>query len=123
MVIPIPLHPKKLKERGFNQAELLARAFCRLTHYPLLTQGLVRVKNTAPLFNLNPQARQAMVWQSLQAGPKLRSVTQPVLLVDDIYTTGATVQEACRVLGQAGKVFLGLVVVASPSSDLFYRLN
>ncbi|BFM38528.1 ComF family protein [Synechocystis sp. LKSZ1] len=114
VVIPIPLHPQKLKERGFNQAELLARAFCRLTRYPLLAQGLLRVKNTAPLFDLNPQARRAMVAQSLQPGPKLEAVTQPVLLIDDIYTTGATVQEACRALSQASKTFLGLVAMASP---------
>ncbi|MFN5515338.1 MAG: ComF family protein [Cyanobacteriota bacterium] len=113
LVVPIPLHPDKLKERGFNQAELLAQGFCRLTRYPLHPQGLLRVKNTAALFALDPQARRETLKDALALGPSLAKVNQPVLLLDDILTTGATAEEAQKVLKQNGKSVLGIAALAS----------
>ena len=115
-LVPIPLHPHKLKERGFNQAELLAQGFSQITRYPLLAQGLVRVKDTVPLFNLKPEQRQATLDQALQVGESLKKVRarRPILLVDDIYTTGTTALEAQKVLQAQGFIVAGIVAIASP---------
>jgi predicted amidophosphoribosyltransferase len=115
-LVPIPLHPHKLKERGFNQAELLAQGFSQITRYPLLAQGLVRVKDTVPLFNLSPEQRQATLNQALQVGESLKKIRakRPILLVDDIYTTGTTALEAQKVLQAQGFIVAGIVAIASP---------
>jgi ComF family protein len=117
-VIPIPLHPQRLKERGFNQAEAIARGFCRVTRYPLLPNGLKRVRNTKKLFELSPQERQKTLVHALALGKEAqnKSMTSPVLLIDDIYTTGATVREAIRVFKQHQIVVGGVAAIARPKS-------
>ncbi len=114
-VIPVPLHAQKQKERGFNQAELIAKAFCHITRYPLQNQGLMRIRNTDALFNLNPQERQANVQQAFRLGRGLaqQPMKQPILLVDDIYTTGTTARECVKVLNAHQFPVLGVVAIAS----------
>ncbi|MGK7946646.1 MAG: ComF family protein [Microcystaceae cyanobacterium] len=115
-VIPIPLHPQRLKERGFNQAEVMARGFCRVTRYPLLPNGLKRVRNTPKLFDLTPKEREKTLLNSLALGEdaKKKAIKSPVLLIDDIYTTGTTVKEAIRVLKQHKIVVIGVAAIARP---------
>lgn len=108
--IPIPLHPDKQQQRGYNQAELIARAFCRITGYPLAAQGLTRIRPTEALFNLSPQQREQTLTQAFQLGRVPRK-TQ-ILLIDDIYTTGATVRAAIQVLNRSGYSVLGVAAVA-----------
>jgi ComF family protein len=113
-VIPVPLHAEKQKQRGFNQAELIARAFCQITRYPLKNQGLVRIRNTEALFNLNPQERQVTVQQAFRLGQVDKQRTQaPILLVDDIYTTGTTARECVKVLNAHQFAVLGIVAIAA----------
>ncbi|MEM8718309.1 MAG: ComF family protein [Cyanobacteria bacterium P01_G01_bin.39] len=96
-VIPIPLHRQKLKERGFNQAEIIARGFCQLTGYKLNTEALVRTRNTKAMFDLKTIAERANNLQgAFSIGHKLPRSS--VLIIDDIYTTGTTAQESIRVL-------------------------
>jgi predicted amidophosphoribosyltransferase len=94
----------------------LAQGFSQITRYPLLAQGLVRVKDTVPLFNLSPEQRQATLDQALQMGESLKKVRarRPILLVDDIYTTGTTALEAQKVLQAQGFIVAGIVAIASP---------
>jgi predicted amidophosphoribosyltransferase len=115
IVVPIPLHPEKLKTRGFNQAELIARGFCRVTGYSLQNSGLVRVKNTQPMFGLNSQERQENIQSAFALGKQFHSrfPQTPVLLIDDIYTTGVTAKEAATVLRQQGIEVLGIGAIAS----------
>lgn len=119
-VIPIPLHPEKQKERGFNQAELIAKSFCQLTRYSLENQALLRVRNTEALFNLSPQQRQTKLKHAFQVNPqflqKLRK--KPILLIDDIYTTGTTVKEATRALQAQGFSVLGVAAIATSHSSI-----
>lgn len=114
-VIPVPLHPKKQKERGFNQAELIAKAFCQITRYPLQNQGLVRVRNTEAMFNLKPLERQANIQQAFSVGQELKQKgsQSPIILVDDIYTTGTTAKECVKVLHDHRFLVLGIVTIAS----------
>jgi len=118
-VVPIPLHQEKLKERGFNQAELLAESFCELTGLPLQRHGLERVKNTQALFALTPLQRQAEMKNALSLGKDFRRRLPRgrVLLVDDIYTSGTTVKSAIKILEHSGISVYGTVALATPNKS------
>lgn len=108
-VVPIPLHAERLRQRGYNQAALISQAFCERTGLRHLPDALVRVRATAAQHELNPLQRQ----QNLAGAFALkRAPATPVLLVDDIYTTGSTVQAAQQVLVAAGIPVAGVIVVA-----------
>ncbi len=115
-VIPIPLHIEKQQQRGYNQAELISRAFCHLTGDSHQPNGLQRIRATEALFNLSPQQREKTLEQVFEIG-KIRGDRQ-VLLIDDIYTTGATARTAMRVLHRHQIRVLGIAVVAKPISEL-----
>lgn len=114
-VIPIPMHSQKLKERGFNQAELIARGFSQFTGYPLNHKGLVRIKETEALFNLNKEQRQQQLKQafSITKYLSINDKTRPILLIDDIYTTGTTAKEAKRILQNQGFSVIGIAAVST----------
>lgn len=101
VVIPIPLHQEKQNQRGFNQAELIARSFCAVTRLKLYPQGLKRIKQTAALYNLALEARQQELTDAFLVGQGL-TPQQNVILLDDIYTTGTTIQSAQIALQKAG---------------------
>lgn len=114
-VIPIPLNPEKLKARGFNQALLIGKGFCQETGFWLQPQALTRVRNTKAMFDLNFEARARNLKNAFRVGKKLPR--SPVLLLDDIYTSGTTVKEAAKVLRQQKVEVLGVVVVARAGSN------
>ncbi|MCG8513928.1 MAG: ComF family protein [Halanaerobiales bacterium] len=101
-IIPIPLHQNREKKRGFNQVGLMAGELTQLTGIPLLA-GLVRVKDSPPLYNLSTEERLRVITGcfNIVANANLRDKT--ILLVDDILTTGTTVNEASAVLLNQGK--------------------
>jgi|GEM_PF-4683506 len=110
-VVPIPMYHQKQKSRGFNQAEIIASSFCRATGYRLNNRALIRVKDTAAMFNLaSLSARAKNLEGAIELGVRLPKY--PVLLIDDIYTTGTTIKEATKVF-QAKKIkVIGVAVVA-----------
>lgn len=114
-VVPIPLHPEKQKQRGFNQAELLAKSFCDLTGYPLEVRGLERIRDTKALFGLSPSDREKTLANALSLGAafRRRSPSHPVLLIDDIYTTGTTCREAAKVLQQHSIKLYAIAAIAT----------
>jgi ComF family protein len=116
VVVPIPMHPKKLQQRGFNQAELIGRSFCQCTRLKFESSGFERVKETEAMFGLNQRDRAANVAEAFILGKSFqrRLPKAPVLLVDDIYTTGATARSAAKTLNQHGIQVLGIVAVATP---------
>jgi ComF family protein len=102
-LIPVPLHPQRLKERGYNQAEVIARLVARAFDRPLDGRSLVRVKHTDPhRAGMDPTARTKSVSNAFDVTEPERVKGMTVLLVDDIYTTGATLNECARVLRKAG---------------------
>lgn len=112
-VIPIPLHRDRRQTRGFNQAELLSRAFCAVTgnvHRPRLLQ---RLRDTAPQFGLSASERQRNLQAAFTAQPPPPHLRQrSVLLIDDIYTTGTTLASAQQALVSQGWQVQAAVVVA-----------
>ncbi len=109
LLVPVPLHTRRLKERGFNQALLLARAF---PDTPVAREALVRVRHTVPQSGLNPKERRENVKKAF-AVPRPEEVKgKKIVLVDDVYTTGATVKECARVLLKAGAREVQVLTVA-----------
>lgn len=101
VLIPVPMHPRKRRERGFDQSRLLARKVGALAGIPVETKALARNRYTLPQKQLDARERRANLRGafSLREGVPIR---EPVLLIDDIYTTGATLDEVCRTLKRAG---------------------
>ncbi len=100
-IIPIPLHKRRLYKRGYNQAALLARTLGKCMDIPVYEKMLLRTKDTKPLKLQNPVERQNNLKKAFIIGEndvKLKTI----IIVDDIYTTGSTINEAARVLRQYG---------------------
>ncbi len=100
-LIPIPLHRRRKTERGYNQAQLLAERAGEYLDLPVRSDILVREKNTSPLKYQNPEERQNNLKKAFnisQNDVKLKRV----ILVDDIYTTGSTMDEAAGTLRAGG---------------------
>lgn len=116
VVVPIPLHPDKLKKRGFNQAELLGRGFCEITGLPMKPHGLQRVKNTEALHGLSRQQRYQNLQGALRVGKNQLPPRSSVLIIDDIYTTGATINAAIQALKLKKIQVVGVVALATTAS-------
>jgi ComF family protein len=113
IVIPIPMHTAKQRQRGFNQAELIARSFCQRTRLPLQPHSLIRVRSTEAQFNLSPAEREHNLANAFEVNRQWRDrPAKSVLLIDDIYTTGATARAAAIALQQQQVSVYGLVAVA-----------
>lgn len=112
-VVPIPMHPDKQQQRGFNQAELLAKAFCQRTGLPLKSRGLVRNRLTEAQFSLAAAARTENLSGAFDLGADfLKPTRTAVLLLDDIYTTGATANAAAQTLRRHQISVHGIAVIA-----------
>lgn len=113
-VVPIPIHAERRKQRGFNQAELIAEAFCQRTGFKLYRQGLTRDRATEAQFGLSAELREQNLSGAFAIGPDFlkRAPKFPVLLLDDIYTTGATVRSAAQILRRHQISVCGVVAVA-----------
>lgn len=118
VVVPIPMHASKQKQRGYNQAALIAQSFCQTTGLKLTQNGLERVRDTKAQFGLSASEREKNLAAAFMVGQGFRRPPDaPVLLVDDIYTTGATAASAVQTLTQSGITVLGLVAVATAVKD------
>lgn len=113
VLMPIPLHWKKMEKRGYNQAEIIAKAAGKKLDIPVDTKCLRRVVNTKPQKDLSETERK----QNLKDAFAVRKKTEykRILLVDDIYTTGATVDAAAKVLKKAGaeKVYFLAIAIGT----------
>ena len=112
MVVPVPLHPKRRRERGFNQAVLLARGLIRLIGLPLSEAALVRARNTPPQVGLTDAERRHNVRQAFRCDRMGLVAHKRLLLVDDVMTTGATVCSASEALLDAGARRVSVLTVA-----------
>lgn len=105
-IIPIPIHPLKAKERGFNQAEVLARYLSKRLNIPIYTDLVLRLKDTLPQKELNDIERRNNLSKAFGVANRGATLGN-VILIDDIYTTGATINAVSKVLlhGHASQVF------------------
>lgn len=110
-VVPVPLHWRRRRWRGYDQAALLARPTAKALGVPALLRGLRRVRHTPSQVNLPHDERQANVAGAFAPG-RLRGVGR-VLLVDDVRTTGATLEAASKALRAGGAREVRTLVLAA----------
>ena len=112
LIIPVPLHPKRLRWRGFNQSVLLARQVSRLYNVPMDALLLYRSRETPPQTQLKEDERRRNVRGAFSLNPDNAVKNRRLLLVDDVYTSGATVNECSRTLKKAGAAAVYVVTRA-----------
>jgi competence protein ComFC len=111
MVVPVPLHAGRMRERGYNQAELIAQPLAKRLGIPMNARLLVRVKPRPPRLLLSRSERWKSVRGAYATREEVRIDKLRVLLVDDVLTTGATLDSCARALKKAGAAeVLGLTV-------------
>ncbi|MCL2217905.1 MAG: ComF family protein [Defluviitaleaceae bacterium] len=103
--VPMPMHPVKQRERGFNQAEILACALSRGFNVPM-EKILIRTEDTPPQAGLHPRLRAENVKDVFSIQPEFDVRGKNYILVDDIYTTGASLNECAKVLISAGALMV-----------------
>jgi ComF family protein len=109
-VLPVPLHPQRLNQRGFNQAEILASAVCQQNGWRLDSHSLSRTRATPHQQGLTRRQRQTNLREAFSVQPNLRG--EHVLLVDDVMTTGATLHAVALKLQAEGVASVSAIVLA-----------
>ena len=123
VVVPVPLHPARMRERGYNQAELIARPLARALRLPCRSYLLVRTRPRPDKLTLTLRER----WRSVRGTYAIRQGRRVdnlrVLLVDDILTTGATLDACSRALRRGGASYVAALTVARavPRGEAFPR--
>jgi len=112
ILIPIPLHKKRLRWRGFNQAELLAQEIGNKLNIPVINDVLIRTKHTLPQMKIkSSEQRKENIKQAFALSEEVNLSNKTLILIDDISTTGATLEQAAKVLKQLKpKKILKLVI-------------
>jgi ComF family protein len=110
LVVAVPLHPARRRERGYNQAGLLAEALAERIGVPMLERAVERVRDTRPQARLDPRSRRANVAGAFRVRHPGRLEGRSILLVDDVITTGATFEACLSALARAGARATGIAL-------------
>lgn len=110
LILPIPLHARRRRQRGYNQSELLARPLGEALHIPVDAKLLQRTRHTIPQVGLGPEERHENVRGAFAADSGVAG--RRVLLIDDVLTTGATMTAAAEALLAAGAVSVAAYCLA-----------
>ena len=117
-IIPVPLYKSRKRERGYNQSYLLAEHLSYRINVPVLNNALIRTRNTLSQTKLNQKERRKNVLKAFKCNHPLKD--QTILLVDDIITTGNTLQECVNVLKSAEVKSIDLLAIAGLEKTIFY---
>jgi ComF family protein len=110
LLIPVPLFARRKKRRGFNQAEEIGKIISEKTNIELSAENLIRVKNTPQQVGLNKEEREKNIQGAFEVADRERVRNKMIFLIDDVYTTGATMEECAKTLKRSGaKQVWGLV--------------
>lgn len=112
LIIPVPLHPKRLRERGFNQSLILARQISKMFSIPLDFITLRRKIRTEAQVNLSRQKRAANVRGAFEVTDRNGIEGKKILLIDDVYTTGSTAKECSEILMKNGAEEVAVLALA-----------
>jgi ComF family protein len=118
-IVPVPLHPERLRERGFNQAAMLGHALAERTRLPLDEWSLVRIVHTERhRAGMDSRARRETVEDAFQVRRTRLVEGERILLIDDVFTTGATVSACASALKEAGAQDVFVLTVARASVEV-----
>lgn len=119
ILVPVPLHPRRLRKRRFNQSANLARALGALAGAPVMTAALERIRDTPPSQGMTRQQRSQNVRGAIRVpeAARRRIAGAHLLVVDDVMTTGATVEACARALRRAGAARIDIVTFARVTHD------
>ena len=112
IIIPVPISKKRKSERGYNQSALIAKEITKNTSLKYEKNNLIKIKNTVEQSKLNKKQRQINVKNVYTIENKETLLNKNILLLDDICTTGNTVNECARILKQAGIKNVGVLTIA-----------
>jgi len=112
LVAPVPLHPARLRKRGFNQAQLIAEVLSEELDLALDTKGLKRIRNTGAQMEIKDRDKRKTNVRGCFSADREKFSGKSILLVDDVYTSGATIKEAATALRQAGAKEVNTFVLA-----------
>lgn len=114
VIVPVPLHRMRLVKRRYNQAAILARYIARQTELPLLVDGLKRLKHTTPQSGLSRRQRKLNVKGAFAVpSSRLQQIEKKrILLIDDVMTTGATLEACAKALKKAGAAQVRVLTLA-----------
>lgn len=108
-IVPVPLHPKRLRTRGYNQSEQIARGISDITGIPVRTSLIVRKKNTQTQTRRSRYTRIENMEEVFQLTSSDENEGKHILLVDDIVTTGATIVSCANALQQEGNIRISII--------------
>jgi len=112
VVIPVPLHEKRLRKREFNQSALIAKYLAAGMGIRVMLNGLVKVRDTMPQVGLSSQERKKNIKGAFSVENNSLITDKEIVLVDDVVTTGATVRECSKVLKKAGARNIYVITIA-----------
>jgi len=109
-LLPVPLHPARLRQRGFNQSIEIARIISRRLQIPIEYDAVIRQRKTTSQTGLNAQQRQKNIRGAFEVATEIKA--KHILIIDDVMTTGATVNELARLLKKYNVSRVGVLSVA-----------
>lgn len=112
VIIPVPIHSKRKRTRGYNQSELIAKAIARALNKEIIIDALVKRKNTKPQSTLGKLDREKNVQGVFEIRNAKKIEKKRVVIFDDIYTTGATTNACKKILEEAGAEKVGIFTIA-----------
>jgi ComF family protein len=119
VIVPVPVHRKRLFQRGFNQAVILAANLASKVTLPVDRRSLIKVKDTPPQAQLPRAQRVSNLRNSFSVRDPVNVLNKNVLLIDDVATTGSTLAEATKTLLKAGASRVDALVLALRTADFF----
>ena len=112
LIVPVPIHPSRRKKRGYNQADIIASAFSERAGFPIERNAVIRAKKTSALKEMDRAARQKAAGAAFEEGPAIDAVDgKRILIIDDIFTSGATIDGVSHVLKAGGARFAAFLTV------------
>lgn len=117
LIVPVPLHRRRKAERGYNQSELLAKYISSKLDIPVDCKNLIKIKSTEPQTKLDRLERQKNMINAFEVKDKRVFENKRILLVDDIFTTGATVNECSKTLLGSGASEVVVITIATGRSS------
>ena len=112
IIIPVPIHKKRRLKRGYNQTELIAKEICKNINLELKIDVLSKQKNIVAQSELNKNERMQNIKNAFEVRNINEIIDKKILIFDDIYTTGSTVNECSKILKKAGVKQIGVLAIA-----------